>query len=134
MTDTDAGMIMVGIDMLDAAELSEICEYVSCWIRQAPQAVNDSLVRFGAHPDAPAILLEALDHFTESLVRLVPSVSPTIPKTEVPLEPGEALGLAELLTDLVKFGWPADADQAQAMRTDCRRWAARLTWIPGVIG
>jgi hypothetical protein len=126
--------IMVGIDMLDAAELAEICEYISGWIRQAPKAVSNSLARFGAHRDAPAILLEALDGFAQSLVRLMPSISPTIPTTEIPLGPGEALGLAELLTDLAEFGWPADPDHAEAMRTDCRRWAARLTWIPGVIG
>lgn len=133
MTDTNAEMTMVGIDMLEAGELAEICEYLACWIRQGPKAVSNSLARFGAHNDAPAILLEALDHFAESLVRLVPSISPTVPNAEIPLGPGEALGLAELLTDVAELAWPADPDHAEAMRTDCRRWAARLTWIPGVI-
>lgn len=134
MNPTDNDIIMVGIDMLDVVELAEICEYLSEWIRQAPPAVTCHLARFGAHPDAPAFLLEALDRFAGSLMRLVPSVSPTLPNQEIPLGPGEALGLAELLTDLAERGWPGDPDHSQALKTDCRRWAARLTWIPGVIG
>jgi hypothetical protein len=124
---------MVGIDMLDAAELAEICEYVSCWIRQAPPAVTDSLVRYGASCDAPTILLEALEHFSDLLVRLVPSLTPTTVDLTAPLGAGEALGLAELLIELALRGWPSDADHAEALEHDCRRWALRLTHIPGVI-
>ena len=123
----------VGIDMLDAAELAEICDYVAEWIRGAPPAVADSLARFGASREAPTILLEELERFSNLLVRLVPSVSPAKISPTAPLGPGEALGLAELLIGLAIDGWPADPDHAQALDHDCRRWALRLTHIPGVI-
>jgi len=125
--------VMVGIDMLDAAELAEICDYVAEWIRGAPPAVVDSLARFGASCEAPTILVEELERFSDLLVRLVPSVSPAKISPTAPLGPGEALGLAELLIGLAIDGWPADPDHAQALDHDCRRWALRLTHIPGVI-
>lgn len=125
--------VVVGIDMLDAAELAEICDYVAEWIRGAPPAVAHSLARFGASCEAPAILLEELERFSDLLVRLVPSVSPAKISPTAPLGAGEALGLAELLIGLAIDGWPADPDHAQALEHDCRRWALRLTHIPGVI-
>lgn len=124
---------MVGVDMLDAAELAEICDYVACWITNAPADVTDSLVRHGASCDAPKILVEDLERFSDLLVRLVPSVTPTRVGVTVPLGPGEALGLAELLINLAIHGWPTDRDRADTLEHDCRRWALRLTNIPGVI-
>src|SRR5579862_2820060 len=127
-------IVMVGIDMLDAGELAEICDYVATWIRGAPPAVADSLARFDASSAAPTILLEELERFGSLLVRLVPSVSPAKISPTAPLGPGEALGLAELLIGLAIDGWPVDPDHAEALEHDCRRWALRLTHIPGVIG
>ena len=130
-TDTDTDIDMVAVDMLDVAELAEICDYVADWIGGAPRAVNASLTRFGG-PDAPAILLEALARLADTLVRAVPSVSPTRVRSLTPLAPGEALGLAELLVDLAVNGWPAGADHAGAMAGDCWRWAMRLFNTPGM--
>jgi hypothetical protein len=134
-TDTviDTDIEMVGIDMLDAAELAEICDYVADWIRGAPPVVGESLACFGASGDARMILLEALDHFGALLVRLVPSVSPTRVRSLTPLAPGEALGLAQLLVDLAVNGWPADGDEADCMAGDCRSWAVRLFNTPGMV-
>jgi hypothetical protein len=124
---------MVGIDMLDAAELAEICDYLAEWIRGAPPAVADSLARFGASSDASTILLEELERFATLLIRLVPSPSPAKISPTAPLGPGEALGLAELLIGLAIDGWPTDPDHGEALEHDCRRWALRLAHIPGVI-
>jgi hypothetical protein len=136
MTDIDIDtndIEMVGIDMLDAAELAEICDYMADWIRGAPPVVGESLARFGASGDARMILLEELDRFGALLVRLVPSVSPAKVSVTAPLGPGEALGLAELVITLAIDGWPTDPDRSEALEHDCRRWALRLTHIPGVI-
>jgi hypothetical protein len=131
-TDTDADIEMVAVDMLDAAELAEVCDYLRDWIGGAPPAVNASLTRFGG-PDAKAILLEALTRLADTLVRAVPSVSPTSVPSPTPLAPGETLGLVELLVELAANRWPADADHAQAMADDCHRWAARLVNTPGMV-
>jgi hypothetical protein len=131
-TDTDADIEMVAVDMLDAAELAEVCDYLRDWIGGAPPAVNASLTRFGG-PDAKAILLETLARLADTLVRAVPSVSPTSVTSPTPLAPGETLGLVELLVELAGNRWPADADHAQAMADDCHRWAARLLNTPGTV-
>jgi hypothetical protein len=137
-TDTDTDTDMVVLDMLDAAELAEVCDYVRDWIGGAPPAVNASLTRFGG-PDAKAILLEALTRLADTLVRAVPSISPTSAPSSTPLatgEPlaaGETLGLVELLVELAGNRWPADADHAQALADDCHRWAARLLNTPGMV-
>jgi hypothetical protein len=68
LTDTDTDIEMVVLDMLDAAEMAEICDYLRDWIGGAPPAVSASLTRFGG-PDAKAILLEALARLADSLVR-----------------------------------------------------------------
>ena len=121
---------MVVVDILDAAEMAEICDYLPDWISGAPPAVSASLSRFGG-PDAKAILLEALARLADSLVRAVPSLSPTVPSS-TPLTPGETLGLVDLLVELAPNRWPADADHAQALADDCHRWAARLLNTPGM--
>ena len=131
-TDIDTGIDMVAVDMLDVAELAEICDYLRDWIGGAPPAVSASLTRFGG-PDAKAIMLEALARLADSLVRAVPSVSPTSVPPPTPLAPGETLGLVELLVELAGNRWPADADHAQAMADDCHRWAARLLNTPGMV-
>ncbi len=122
---------MVVVDILDAAEMAEICEYLADWISGAPPAVSASLSRFGG-PDAKAILLEALARLADSLVRAVPSPSPAVPSS-TPLAPGETLGLVDLLVELAANRWPADADHAQAMADNCHRWAARLLNTPGMV-
>jgi hypothetical protein len=124
---------MVGIDILDAAELAEICDYLGEWITHAPTEVTDSLARHGASPAAPQLVLDALARFAELLVRLVPSVSPVHVSTTAPLGPGEALGLAELLIELAINGWPTDEGHVEALEHDLRRWALRLSHIPGVV-
>jgi hypothetical protein len=131
LTDTDTDIEMVAVDILDAAEMAEICDYLADWIGGAPPAVQASLTRFGG-PDAKAILLEALARLADRLVRAVPSVSPTSVPSPTPLAGGETLGLAELLADLAVNRWPADPDHAQAMADDCHRWAARLLNTPGI--
>jgi hypothetical protein len=131
-TDTDADIDMVVLDILDAAEMAEICHYLRDWIGGAPRAVSASLTRFGG-PDAKAIMLEALARLADTLVRAVPSVSPTSVQSPKPLAPGETLGLVELLVELAANRWPADAYHAQAMADDCHRWAARLLNTPGMV-
>lgn len=132
MTDTHTDIEMVAIDMLDAAELAEICAYVRDWIDGAPPAVTASLTRF-AGVDAPGALLEALARLGDALIFAVPSVSPTLLHRPAPLGPGERRGLAELLVDLAVNGWPIDGDHAEAMADDCRRWAMRLFATPGMV-
>lgn len=124
---------LVAIDILNAAELAEICQYLTAWITQAPAEVTDSLSRFGASPDAPAILLDALHHYGHLLERLVPSTSPDHVTTIASLSPGEAIGLAEFLIDLAINGWPPNPTHDETTRHDCRRWALRMVHIPGVI-
>jgi hypothetical protein len=133
-TDTDihTDIDMVAVDMLDVAELAEVCDYLRDWIGGAPPAVHASLTRFGG-PDAPAILLEALTRLADTLVRAVPSVSPTSAPSSTPLATGETLGLVELLVELAGNRWPADADHAEALADDCHRWAARLLNTPGMV-
>lgn len=132
MTDTHTDIEMVAIDVLDAAELAEICDYVRDWIDGAPPAVNASLTRF-AGLDAQATLLEALARLGDALVHAVPSVSPTTVHCPTPLGPGERRGLGELLVDLAVNRWPSDGDHAEAMADDCRRWAVRLFDTPGMV-
>jgi len=124
---------LVAIDILDAAEIAEMCQYLTAWITQAPAEVTDSLARFAASPHAPAILLDALHHYRRLLERLVPTTSPDHVTTIAPLGPGEAVGLAEFLIDLAKNGWPPDPAHDEATQHDCRRWALRMAHIPGVI-
>jgi hypothetical protein len=127
---------MVGIAIDDAAELSEVCRYAIDWIKGAPPEVKASLRRFGASAFAPSVLIEALNRFSDLLLRAVPSTSPTpvMPGClSTPLGAGEAIGLAEILLDLAIDGWPADPGHAEALSHDCRRWAVRLMHIPGVI-
>jgi len=132
ITDTHTDIEMVVLDILDAAEMAEICDYLRDWIVGAPPAVNASLTRFGG-PDAKAIVLETLARLADTVVRAVPSVSPTSVPCPTPLAPGETLGLVELLVDLSANRWPADADHAQSMADDCHRWAARLLNTPGMV-
>ena len=127
-TDTD----MVVLDLLDVAELAEVCDYLRDWIGGAPPAVHASLTRFGG-PDAKAVLFEALTRLADTLVRAVPSVSPTSAPSSRPLATGETLGLVELLVELAGNRWPADADHAEALADDCHRWAARLLNTPGTL-
>ena len=127
---------MVGIAIEDAAELSEVCGYASDWIKGAPPEVRASLARFGQSALAPSLLIEALDRFSDLLVRLVPSTSPTPVMAgclSSPLGAGEAIGLAELLLGLAINAWPADLGRAEALSHDCRRWAVRLMHLPGMI-
>lgn len=124
---------LVGIDILDAAELSEICSYLGAWIQDAPDEVTASLHAFGGQ-GARHRLTEALGHYADLLGRLVPSGSPQLPHGAAPLGPGEALGLAELLSDLAEGGWPADPDHALAVEDDCRHWALRLVATAGIGG
>jgi hypothetical protein len=131
-TGTGTDIDMVVLDMLDVAELAEMCDYLRDWIGGAPPAVHASLTRFGG-PDAKAILLETLARLADNLVRAVPSVSPTSAPSPTPLAPGETLGLVELLVELAANRWPADADHAQALADDCHRWAARLLNTPGMV-
>ena len=132
ITDTYTDIEMVVVDIADAAEMAEICDYLREWIVGAPPAVNASLTRFGG-PGAKAILVEALARLADTLVRAVPSVSPTSVPCPTPLAPGETLGLVELLVDLAGNRWPTDADAAQAMADDCHHWAARLLNTPGTL-
>lgn len=132
ITDTHTDIEMVVLDILDAAEIAETCDYLRDWIVGAAPAVNASLTRFGG-PGAKAILLEALARLADTVVRAVPSVSPTPVPCPTPLAPGETLGLVELLVELAGNRWPADADHAQAMADDCQRWAARLLNTPGML-
>ncbi len=100
---------MVGIAIDDAAELSEVCRYAIDWIKGAPPEVRASLRRFGQSAFAPSVLIEALNRFSDLLLRLAPSTSPTpaMPGSlSTPLGAGEAIGLAELLLDLAIDGWP----------------------------
>lgn len=122
---TGAETEMVAIDLIDAAELADICHFVNDWLRAAPAAVNASLRAFGG-PDAPALLVEASGCLADVLVRAVPSTTPQGVTTTTPLSPGEALGLAELLVDLSVDGWPADTEPARRIADDCLRWAVRL--------
>ena len=124
---------LVAINIVDAAEIAEICGYITAWITQAPAPVTESLARFGADRDAPAILLDALARFGDLLVRLVPSTTPTNPTTTAPLGPGEAIGLSEFLINLAINDWPTDPSHIETIQHDCRRWALRMTHIPGVI-
>lgn len=80
IADTDIDIEMVAVDILDAAEMAEICDYLSDWIGGAPPAVHASLTRFGG-PDAPAILLEALGRLADRLVRAVPPPSSRLGNT-----------------------------------------------------
>jgi hypothetical protein len=128
---TDADIDMVVLDILDAAEMAEICDYLRDWIGGAPPAVNASLTRFGG-PQAKAILVEALTRLADILVRAVPSPTPTSVPSPMPLARGETLGLVELLVELSGNRWPADAERAQAKADDCHRWAARLLNTPGM--
>ena len=130
ITDTDSDIDMVVLDMLDAVEMAEVCDYVRDWIDGAPPAVTASLARFGG-PDAKAILLEALGPLADVLVGAVPSPSPTSVLSPTPLAHGETLGLVELLVELAGNRWPADAECAQALADDCHQWAARLANPPG---
>lgn len=132
ITDTDTDIEMVVLDIGDAAEMAEICDYLRDWIGGAPPAVSASLTRFGG-PDATAIMLEALARLADRLVRAVPSISPTSVPSPTPLTPGETAGLVELLVELAANRWPADADHAQAMADDCHQWAARLANTPGTL-
>lgn len=122
-TETD----LVGIDVLDAVELSEICTYVADWVRAAPRSVRASLVRHGASPDAPAVLLEALERFAEELLRL-PGARPRA-KAPDPLSAAEATELALVLLYVAYRGWPTDPHHAACLVEDCRGWAARLARI-----
>jgi hypothetical protein len=131
-TNTDTDVTMVALDMLDAVELAEICEYVRDWIGGAPPAVSSSLARFGG-PDAQAILLEALARLTDSLVRAVPQVTPRRVSVAAALNPSEALGLAEMVLDLAVGHWPSEPAASDALEDDCRRWALRLARTPGLL-
>jgi len=120
------------IDMLDAAELAEICDYVADRLfpagdPPAPASSGRQLARFGASCEAPTILVEELERFSDLLVRLVP-----LRQTRGKIKPHRAArawrkrwGWPRLLIGLAIDGWPADPDHAQALDHDCRRWALR---------
>jgi hypothetical protein len=127
MTAPSTATDLVGIDVLDAVELSEICCYVADWVRAAPRSVRASLVRHGASTDAPAVLLEALDRFAEDLLRL-PGARPRADAPE-PLSGAEAAELALVLLYVAYRGWPEDPHHAACLVEDCRGWAARLARI-----
>lgn len=65
---------LVGIDVLDAVQLAELCLHLNDWIAGAPDTVVASLVAFGGD-DAEDLLINELDHFADLLARLVPTVS-----------------------------------------------------------
>jgi hypothetical protein len=132
-TDTDTEITMVAVDMLDAVELAEICEYLRDWIGGAPPAVSSSLARFGG-PDAQTILLDALARLADTLMRAVPTVTPHHRvRVATALSPGEALGLAEVVLDLAVHHWPTEPAASDALEDDCRRWALRLARTPGLM-
>lgn len=131
-TDMDTDVDMITLDMLDAVEMAEVCDYLRDWIVGAPKAVTESLTRFGG-PDAKAIVLEALGRLADVVVRAVPCVCPTSVPSPMPLASGETLGLVELLVTLATNRWPTDADRARAMASACHHWAARLLNTPGMV-
>jgi hypothetical protein len=126
MTATNA-TDLVGIDVLDAVELSEICTYVADWVRAAPRSVRASLVRHGASPDAPTVLVCSLERFAEDLLRL-PGARPRAEAPE-PLSATEAEELGLVLLYVAYRGWPEDPHHAACLVEDCRGWAARLARI-----
>lgn len=122
---------MVAIDVFDAGELAETCGFLRSWILAAGAEVAGSLASVGG-PQAYDIVVDALGRAPDLLVRLLPSVSRELPAQVAPLGPGEALGLTEMLLDIAEHGAPADRAYARALVEDCRGWAVRLSYIPGV--
>lgn len=70
---TEAEHSVIGVDILDAAELAEVLDYIAEWLIDAPPAVTASLADHGGGPEAPDILLEALARHRRALVTAVPS-------------------------------------------------------------
>ncbi len=64
---------VVGVDVLDAAELAEVLDYIAEWLADAPPAVMASLGDHGGGPEAPDILLEALARHSRALITAVTS-------------------------------------------------------------
>jgi hypothetical protein len=66
---------LVGIDVVEAATLGELCCYLAEWLSSAPAAVQASLRRFGGN-EAAQIVTEGLAGFADLLLRLLPGVGP----------------------------------------------------------
>ena len=64
---------VIGVDVLDALELSEILDYINEWLSDAPAAVVASLEDHGGGPGAREILLDALARHSRALTTTVPS-------------------------------------------------------------
>jgi hypothetical protein len=54
----------VTLDLLDAIECAELCDYLIEWLATAPAAVGDDLARFGADNAAPIEICQALARFS----------------------------------------------------------------------
>lgn len=64
---------VIGVDVLDALELSEILDYIGEWLSDAPTAVVASLEDHGGGPRAREILLDALARHSRALTTTVAS-------------------------------------------------------------
>ncbi|MGI8758159.1 MAG: hypothetical protein ACR2K0_02520 [Acidimicrobiales bacterium] len=64
---------VIGVDVLDAYELSEVLDYIGEWLADASAAVTTSLEDHGGGPGAREILLDALARHSRSLTTRVAS-------------------------------------------------------------
>ncbi len=64
---------VVGVEVLDAFELSEILDYIGEWLADAPASVVASLEDHGGGPVAREILLDALARHSRALTTTVAS-------------------------------------------------------------
>jgi len=64
---------VVGVDVLDAAELAEVLDYIAEWLTDAPPAVMASLGDHGGGPEAGDVVIEALARHSRALTTAVPS-------------------------------------------------------------
>ena len=64
---------VIGVDVLDALELSEILDYIGEWLSDAPAAVVASLEDHGGGPAAREILVDALARHSGALTTTVAS-------------------------------------------------------------
>jgi hypothetical protein len=63
----------VMVDLLDAIECAELCDYLIEWFATAPAAVGDALARFGGENAAPIEICQSLARFAGQL-RSAPTV------------------------------------------------------------